>query len=407
MAWNFTTFFSIGNADPVAATMAVGILASVFALNFPGSLPNAILAGVRRQNVAYGCQIVSTMIAGTAVLVTVKAGGGLLAVVIAQASGSILGWTLQLLSVRRLGYRFRLLPPVVRSSKTAELYRIGGANVVISISQLIGFGMDNVIIARVIGTAAVTQFQIGRYLAVHAANFVASLSMTLAPVFTQHAAREDHDAIRRLYIDSSRMLLALFALIATGILIFGKSFILLWMGEKYLRGDWWQRSDSVLSLMTAALLVRSPSLVAVQYLLGTRQLAFLTKMRMAEAVINLSVSIFLARTFGIAGVALSRLMIGVMGGAVFIVPYALRRMGLPLSTALPQIVLPAAVVGGVTAACGAALRSISEPLAWRVFFGEVTITGAIGGAVLFFVGLSAEKRREYGRMMRFSRMKNL
>ena len=96
--------------------------------------------------------------------------------------------------------------------------------------------------------------------------------------------------------------------IAAGILVFGKDFIRLWLGNPYVTGAWTTRSDIIMLILLAANLPRMLQSISWQLLFGMARMRFLMWLNICEAVANLGLSLLLVRYYGPAGVALGTLL---------------------------------------------------------------------------------------------------
>lgn len=394
-AWFFPSFFNVGPVPVDEVRISVALLLLTFAVNLPCSIPNGILAGLRRYDLINLCQIVATLLSAIAIYLAARNGAGLVTISALQAGSSVLPWMLQAICVRRLKYPVPLWPPTWRSSLTRDLYKFGGANLGLNLVTLAGFQMDPVIIGKFLGAAAVSYLHIGRYLGMNLLSLVGSMSMVLPTAFTHEAASKDAGGLRYLFLKATRHITALSTLLSAGILVFGRAFLDLWVGPQYSAGDWWNRSDTVLALFVVSAWPRCVGMVAIQYLMGTRQLRFQTIVRSVESAVNLGLALVLVRNYGLAGVVVSKVVVNTLGSLVVIVPYCLRQIRIPLSVFAGQVLRPAGLVGAVTAGVGVLLTLVRAPANWPVFFAETGIAGGCGGAVLWYAVLDADQRRNY------------
>lgn len=391
LAWWFPTLFNVAGADPAEVTASVGVLLAVFALNLPNSIPNAILAGMRRFDVGYATGITGAIWSALCILIALRFGGGLLQVALAQASGTVLIWILQRYALHRLGYRLHLFPFGRMSSKTGDLFRYGSANLTLNVAQLFILQMDLLVIGSIIGAGAVAHYHIGRFLGFHLLSLIGALTMTLPPSFTHFISSGDQISLKRLYRKASEMTGAITSLMAAGILVFGSDFLRLWMGEKYVTGDWWNRSDTVLLLMTIAMYARCIGSVSNQYLLGSRQMRFFIKVRVTEAVVNLIASVLLLKTLGIAGVALAKVIVSLSSHFALIIPYALRKIGVSRAE-YAGMAARWLMIAAATAGTGMLAKLAQDPRNWSLFFAEAGAAGAAGALAMWFAVLSMEER---------------
>jgi O-antigen/teichoic acid export membrane protein len=200
-------------------------------------------------------------------------------------------------------------------------------------------------------------------------------------------------------LSASRYCNALAFLAAALILVFGQPFIALWMGREFTHGAWWDRSGTVLWFMTLAMLARSVGWVAIQYLLGSRQLRFLTRVRVAEAGASVAGGLVSARLLGIGGVALVKLLISVASHFLFIIPYVLGKTQLRGRQFLREALARPALVGLAAGGAGLLVSAAIPPLGWKRFLAGGTLAGLAGLVAAWFVVVDrAEKTKLLGQL---------
>jgi O-antigen/teichoic acid export membrane protein len=200
-------------------------------------------------------------------------------------------------------------------------------------------------------------------------------------------------------LGASRYCNALAFLVAALILVFGQPFIALWMGGEFTHGAWWDRSDTVLLFITLAMLARSMGWVAIQYLLGARQLRFFTGVRVAEAGVSVVGGIVSARLLGIGGVALVKLLISVISHFVFVIPYVLRKVQIRGFLFVRESAFRPVLVGLAAGGAGLLVAAAIPPLGWKRFFADCTLAGLAGLAAAWFAVVDrAEKTRLLGQL---------
>lgn len=370
----------------------------VFSLNLTGSLAVSVLAGLRRFN-----WLVITNLAGsisTALLIVgaIESGLGLFAVALAQGLGAILPWIVQQSIIQRWGLTAHLWPPRVERPLASRLLSYGGANFVMRISELLTFQSDQIIIVQALGPAAVAQFHVGRFLALHSRSLVSVLSMVLAPYFTTLSVTGEHQQIKDYFLRLNRWILALASLLAAGVILLGQPFLVLWVGQRFVIGDWWKRSDIVLLFFALAMAFRALSAVPFQFLLGTRRLRFATTVLLLESLALVGTGVFVVRWQGIAGIAILKLVSSVLISGAFVV-YSLQEAEVRASDYLRQSLAPALLVGAATAGAAAFLRHWLVISSWPVFFLAASFSAA-AGAGAFLLSSTAEDREFMLRKLR-------
>lgn len=392
LAWYFPRLFKIDTVAPWEARLTAGLLLLMVAVGLPGTLPNALLAGLRRFDLSNGIAILAALLNAAFVLLALHWGGGLLAVAGAHAAARAISWVLQFLVLGRMRLPVKLFPLSFNREAAKDVLSYGGASLVLNLAQMATLQVDLMIIGSVIGASAAGQYQIGRYLGLHLLTLVAAVSMTFATPFTHHHTAGEWDRLRSLLLNASRYLSALAFLAAALILAFGQPFITLWMGQEFTQGAWWERSDTVLMLITVAMLTRALSSVAIQYLLGVRHMRFLTRVRVAEAAASVAGGILSARLLGIGGVALVKLLLSAGSHFLFVIPYALGKTQIRARTFLREAVARPLPVGLAAGAAGLLVSAALPPRGWKLLLADGALAGLAGLMAAWLVVVDHSER---------------
>lgn len=364
----------------------------VFSLNLTGTLSGSVLAGLRRFDWLVLTNIAGTLATGLLVVAALKAGMGLFAVAFAQAAGTMLPWIAQQWILHRWRIISGLWPPRMERKLASRLSSYGGANLLMRISELLAFQADQLIIVQAAGPAAVTQYHLGRYLALHTRSLANVLSMVAAPHFTALSAVGDSPALRDLLLRTNRWICSLAFLILAGVAALGKPFLDLWVGTNYTTGPWWSRSDVVLSMFACAVAFRTLTSIPYQYLLGTRRLRFVTAALGVEALFMISAGALAIRWRGIVAVALVKLASSIGISVFALVPYSLRESGIPGIVYLRRSLAPALIVGAVTGTMAALFRQGIPVSTWPQLFLAASVSAAAGAVTFLFLSTAEDRK---------------
>lgn len=390
LAYYSAAFIDRGPLDLSLVRRILWLGLVVFSLNLTGSLAVSVLAGLRRFNWLALTNLAGSVATAVLMVAAIESGLGLFSVALAQGLGTILPWITQQLIIQRWGLTARLWPPRVERPLASRLLSYGGANFLMRICELLTFQSDQIIIVQALGPAAVAQFHVGRFLALHTRSLIGVLSMVLAPYFTTLSVTGEHEQIRQYFLRLNRWICALAALLAAGVIALGQPFLVLWVGQRFVIGDWWARSDIVLVFFALAMAFRALSAVPYQFLLGTRRLRFATTVLLLESLALVSAGIFAVRWQGIAGIAILKLASSMMISGAF-VAYALREAEVRASDYLAQGLAPGLLVGSATAAAAVAFRHWVALSSWPVFFLAATLSAAAGAAAFLLVSTSEDR----------------
>jgi O-antigen/teichoic acid export membrane protein len=146
----------------------------------------------------------------------------------------------------------------------------------------------------------------------------------MKPVFSSLEGKGDFQQIRDKFLFTSKLNTVISIFIGGSILIFGKAFILTWMGDQYLD------SCYVLLVLTVGLIFNTIQLTPATLLYGISKHKVYSILMVAEGLIHLALSLLLVRRYGILGVAVGSAIPMLINSVVIIPVYANRVIGLRL-----------------------------------------------------------------------------
>jgi len=300
---------------------------------------------------------------------------------------------------------FRLLPGLVFSPRAfarisvAEIAHYGFFSFIIRVADQVIRATSALVIGVFMTTAAVTYYAIGANLIPYYVSIITGLTWTLTPVATSYDAQGDREGLRRLLLDGTRVTFTLAAFIGGGMIFLGHDFLRLWMGEKYVSGEEYTSSATILAVLAAAYLVRMSQSCGLQVLFGMRQVRFLAALFCAEAAANLVLSIALVKPLGLMGVAVASLLPMLLAQGIVLPLFLLRRLGIPLRKYLAHVPW-----GGLAAlaAMGLTCWPVSRYLTadnWPAFILKAIMVSVPAVAAGFIVGITRDEKRSLGRRL--------
>ena len=236
VAYSLPHWIVLDTVEPDVARRVVLIMSAMFAFNLPASVFPAILYGLRRLDVTNLAELVYRIGSAALAVVVLQAGYGLETFVATQALSALARTLVEASFVWRLGLGFRLLPSWPERTLARDLFSYGVRNTLINISQMIVSQLDLVVIASLLSARWVTPFSIARSMIHYMGALISTVTRSLTPEFTRlHTEGKTPELVDR-YLRISRLVTLFAAWVATGLLVFGKCFLALWIGERYVIG---------------------------------------------------------------------------------------------------------------------------------------------------------------------------
>jgi O-antigen/teichoic acid export membrane protein len=276
------------------------------------------------------------------VIVVLLLGGRLVAVAIAYAAVQALSGGVFLVYVRRkfplLGFSFAH----VSKPMAARMLIPGFHFFVLSLSGVLIWGVDNIVISAVLGVVFVTAFAIASRLTSILRGIVTTLFTTMTPTITSLHAEKRTETLQRMFLLSTKLSLGLALLLSIELAFFGRSFIALWAGREVVvdQATFWS--------LTGVLVVNVFTQPAFFLLVATTKHRTYSYLCLAEGILNLALSYWWAHLWGVRGVALGTLASQIVISGVYLPWAAVRIVALPLFRTLAQTVLrllPPALAG--------------------------------------------------------------
>jgi len=393
VVWAAPHWFNIVGVTANEARIAIAVTSGTFALSLPASVFSATLYGLRRLDMVNGVNLFFRVGSVIPIVILLQAGGGLVSFVVLQSSITVLRWLTEAWLVRRAGLTRNLLFPIRWNRKTmGECVRYGMGNTTINISQLISGQFDLMVIAAFIDTRWVTVFYVARTICNYYRGVISAIVHTFTPHVTHLDSRGERKELVDFYLRISRIVAYVSTWLMVGLVVFGRPFVALWIGESYVSGNFYYRTDTVMYFLVAGLYFRTLQSMAWQVLLGSRELAFLTWVNIAEAVANLGLSVLLVRSYGLVGVAAGTAIPMWIAYGVAMPIYMVRKYEISWSRYLQAVLRPAAVTCVVFGPiCWLAVTEFYPHTLWQLF-ASATVVSLLYGVFVVLVELNKEER---------------
>lgn len=272
------------------------------ALSFPVRVYTGVLEAELRFDIQSVLDFVGLILRTVAIAGTVLAGGGLLSLAFASLLSALPIMILQIVFARRESTWARIgnFPLDRKRSKAFFSYSI--FTFIATTADTLRFQLDPIVISTFIGLVAVTHYRIASVFARYFIDALLALMRVFQPLLSRYHGAGDEESVHRVFYFATKVTICASVFVCAVIIAFGKPFIVRWMGPNY--------QDAYTSMVALSLAVfldvcQSPS---VGLLYSTFKHQSYTYINLAEGLINLVVSITLARPLGILGVALGTLI---------------------------------------------------------------------------------------------------
>ena len=243
------------------------------------------------------------------------------------------------------------------------------------------FETDAIVIGAMLGVGSIPFFAVANSLIIYLMEFVVAIAAVVSPMATKLSTEGRLDELREIFLKWSKVALSLSMLAGLFLIVLGPKFIGWWIDPSFE-----QPSGEVLQiLMVSSFLFLPVRGVALPILMGLGKPKAPTMAFLAAGVMNLVLSILLARPLGLVGIALGTAIPNVLF-AIYVLTIACRELDVSLARYLGYVI-PRAALGALP---------ILALLFWFKFglevdtLGELVAAGSAAGVVfaviwIFFV----------------------
>ncbi len=390
----FPSLFGVSAEFATAAQILIVLILVDLSISIPADTFGGVLAGLQRFyliNTTLIVVAVAQAIGWTIVLLT---GGGLVELGIVTVALSLCGQFARYLLARRYVPRASISPRLIDRRLARRFTGVSGWFFVLDISKVALVRLDTVVVGLAVGVGAAGVYAVGQRLTLALEQLVEPLTKAFFPHSSALTVDEDHEGLRRSLVVGTRLSLAIAAPIALTLAFLAGPLLDLWLGA----GSGFGGAAIVVVLLAAAVSIAALTRTGMLMLQGAGHVRVPALITAGEALLNLVLSVILAREMGLAGVALGTLIAVVVANLGGFYPYMCRQFGVrvgELSATLARAHLPALLAGGLV---GLGIVSL-EPVGLVVLACAPAIAGSYA-AVFWLTGTTPGERRQIAALAR-------
>lgn len=370
-AWKFQEFFHVTpGLEPTARTLLL-VVGVGTALGMPLIVFGGVLEGLQRFRWLGNVQALGSVLRAVLIVSLLNRGYGLLMLGVVTVGVNLLSSLAYWMAVKRVVPQLEYRWAHVENAMLKTLATFGLVTFWIGIAQTLRFQFDAIVIAGFLSLQAVTMFSVSSKIVSYVTMVVQSLAQVFTPMSSEFDAAGDKKQLCRVLLLGNRYSALVMFPLAALMLVLGKSFLRVWVGEAYVA------SYSVLVILILPTTLYLAQAASTKVLYGMARHKMLAVVLFIEGVANLILSILLLRWFGIDGVAMGT-AIPLAATSLFFLPRHLcRLLDLRLRDFLRECYFyPLLLVAPVSLAWWLADRWIA-PHTW----GGLLVVGSIGGVV--------------------------
>jgi O-antigen/teichoic acid export membrane protein len=292
---------------------ALVAFAICFILNIPSGIASRVQSGYQEGFIANLWVSLGNILCLLALLVVIHIHGSLALLVLAMAGPPILALLLN--GAVEFGIQRPWLLPSWRyldSGVSRSLLRLGSLFFILQLGGAIAFSSDNIVLARILGPEAVSQYAVPSKLFALLTVATSFLVAPLWPAYGEALERRDHRWIRTTLYSSVKLVTGVSVAFSVPLVLFGGAIIRLWVGPEI--------HPSLLLLVSLAIwgALSAVSSAVSMFLNGLSIIRFQVIISFLGALTNIILSVFLTQRIGMLGVVYGSILSQIFVG---LVPY--------------------------------------------------------------------------------------
>ena len=264
---------------------------------------SSTLSALNRYDLRSYVAIVQLVVRVVGVVAVLRAGHGIVAIALCELLASAVGNGLLVYTVAKIYPELTIKLSKPRPEVLRTIWSYSVAVFLQTVAMQLVYQSDNFVVGAFIGASAVSFYSFGNQLCRYTQQLVNSMTTTFTAAASTYESAGDGAKLRSLYLNGTRATMAISLPIVLTLIFRGHTFLGLWIGPEYSKV-----SGTVLAILATALLFALQNSTAWSIAYGVEKHKALTKWTIGEGIANLTLSVILARRFGIYGVAIGTLI---------------------------------------------------------------------------------------------------
>lgn len=338
----FPGLFGVSPQLSSAAQVLVLLVIFDLAVSIPGDTFGGTLMGLQRFDLINATLIVVAVAQAIAWAIVLASGGGLVMLGVVTVALSLVGQLARYLIVRRLLPGLSLSRRQLDRSLVRPFAGLSAWFALIDVSIVVLSRIDTVVVGLSVGVAAAGIYAIGQKLILLVDQLIVPATKMFFPHSSELDAQQDPTGLRASLITGTRLSLAVAIPMCLVMATLAERILRAWVGRGF------NDAGLVVVFLAAALVITSLTRTSLLMLQGMGRARVPAIMIVAEAVLNLGLSVGLAQVMGLQGVALATLIAAAVVNLGIFFPYMCRQFELPAArflTGIARAHLPPLAVG--------------------------------------------------------------
>jgi O-antigen/teichoic acid export membrane protein len=371
-------------------SIAVPFIAVNIGLSMMAGVFSSLLETHERYDLSSLLDIVAVVVRSAGSILVLWLGFGLVGLSLVGVGATVAGGLGGYCLSRRVFRDMRIRYALVRRKTLRELIAFGIPCFFSGLGIRSIFYSSSLIIAWLIGIAEVGYYSLAVMLLDYGRNLSQKGATIFTPQIQQSLAQEDRAGLRYFVPLVTRVTMGVAVLVIVGIMTMGEGFLRLFYGTKAS-----EAAGPLLVILGIGYLASCATMQCAGVLLGAGKVRFLAFIMLAEALLNLVLTVFLVGVaqMGLKGVALGAAVPTVLCSGIIVSAAGVRQIGMGFAQFARQTAaywIPASVLFWLV--CFGLTQTLGS-LSWAWFSVKVAVASAAYAPVAWFIILPPDQRR--------------
>jgi O-antigen/teichoic acid export membrane protein len=385
LSFLFPHVFNVSSENINTFKLVLWIIGLQTAISFPMSIWQGLLGGLQDFHVINGITIVTNIIRAIATVILLTSGFGLISLIWLGFGLAFIGWVTSIFWIKRRIPFLKINISKFEWTKVRDLSKFSGVMFIWRIAGTILHHSDRIIIGLFLPIATITIYEVGLRITNYSRTLLDSFTNVFIPASSELNSKNDKYNLQKLYLIGTRYLFIAYSAITVMLLMFGREFILLWMGKGFEKSVW------IMYALLIGSLYQSQNVIGYNIMVGRGKLRAFTWAMVGYPIINIVLSIIFVIKWGLIGVALAKTLTFILVDTFFIF-YLIRVFEIRLLTLLRVCNLPAIISVTPALAVSYYLQKILNIYSWPGLFLEVSSFFLTYVLSCLFFGISRDER---------------
>jgi len=394
-------WFAIAGDIVGVAGVLVLIVGFCFAVAMPLQPSSALLSGLQRYDILNLAELLFLVLRTALLIILLRRGYGLLTMGLLFGISEILVRLVQFIWARKLlphssitlrSIDFKLLRAMLAYGINTFLYTVGA---------IIICKASDVVIGIFIGTAQISQFAVAVAGVLLLSQLLYAFTAAIKPAISDLDARDEHARVREISFLMQKYSLLLIIPAACFLIVMGREFLQVWVGEKFQEPGMIDSMSAMLSILTVGHCLRLAQHSNFIVLVGKGEHRLFGLLTVATALLCILASIVSIKVFhlGLLAIAWSNCLPMALVSGIVLPIYFNRKMKIAIRESLLRIWWPA-LLGSAPSVVAIAIWSyLSPPDSWPEILAVVAVAVLLTFTAGCFFSLTQLERKTFLRIL--------